>query len=84
MEEVDHQEYLLILKACVWEALGRVALLEDMCPWWWALRFQKGPAVTNVLLPPGCGLSCGLSAIPALVSWLHGFELSYPIEPTEA
>ena len=40
----------------VWEGLGGVALLEEVCHWEWALRFQKAhsnPRVSLFLLPAG-------------------------------
>jgi hypothetical protein len=54
---------LIYLNTCppvggtVWEGLGGVALLEEVCHWGWALMFQKihgGSVVSpSVLLPVG-------------------------------
>ena len=49
----------------VWEGLGHVALLEEVCQWGQALRFQNiGVIPCGLSLPCGCGSRCELSAIP--------------------
>jgi hypothetical protein len=49
----------------VWEGLGGVALLEEVCHWRWALSFPK-PCQAQFLplswLPAACGSGCNLLA----------------------
>ena len=39
-----------LVSRTVWEELGGVVLLEELRHWGWALRVQKTPAISSVLL----------------------------------
>jgi hypothetical protein len=45
----------------VWEGFEGVVLMEEVCSWVWALRFQKTLTIPSVLFPV-CGLVCEISA----------------------
>ena len=69
-------ECLVLKDGTVWEGLGGVALMEELCHWGWALRFEKAPAIPNASLPPNVRARGELSAIPATMPLLHHHGLS--------
>lgn len=72
-------EYLIPVGGTVLEELGGVALLEEACPWEWALRSPKIPAIPRVFFATygsGSELSAAVPCFPPRWSWTP-----IPLEP---